>query len=204
MVIDWASIELPNDISCPPLTNRLPRTDHPRLKEHQPHNCNLSRPNYTWNKDAGSTRFGALEKDEWYFKTGRTTGVTTGVCNGVLADFPYNYPPRYFPDGTILNKQKEYRTHVTLGQRNDSEDETRSAAFSREGDSGSWIINRYGHKRCLLFSSLANGTITRRRFEPIDKRSEGVLHMTNAGLVTCWTEILALIQSKTGGVLSLP
>lgn len=137
--------------------------------------------------------FGAITPGEWYFKCGRTTDITAGLCNSVEAycnwseDEDQNMPPQhgsyYTEEFVILSKKNE--TGVT-GHASSQ------GTFCSPGDSGSFIINKSGEFRGLLYGEVT-GLCGPSNTDPITRR----LYVC-AGLVSCMTRVvIPSLEEKT-------
>ncbi len=183
-IVDWAFIRMPSD-KFPKCFNNLP----PRNTQTLDQMPELSHPPIA--SDEGPVEaeggyaqyFSSIVKGNRYFKLGRTTGITVGVCHGVETDINRERHGVFFDESgdeitltkgctrelVILAEAPRYIDHQTT--------------FSASGDSGSILFDHDGFAAGLLYGELTG------HFGP---RS-----CAGAGLVTCMTDVLASIESKS-------
>jgi hypothetical protein len=93
--------------------------------------------------DFSVNEFPAAYPDNIYFKTGRTTGLTIGTYSHIQSyveiSLPFNSndakPPKRVTDEHVI---------VCPGE---------NGVFSDDGDSGAWLLDRYGYLSALIWGS---------------------------------------------------
>ena len=128
--------------------------------------------------------FGAMVKNQWYFKTGRTSNLTSGMCNGTkmdvnLAGVRTCYDSKGHPQKTVYT---EYTTDWVI-VNGDIDRFRKQMEFSMSGDSGSLIIDVDGNCAGLLFGSI-HGHV-------------GNTSYIHTGLVTDISSVMRSIKTKT-------
>jgi hypothetical protein len=181
-IIDWAFIESP--IPCTfSQRNKLPSADSPGLMQRLSNAYKLSEAPYRCSGDPPeyADTFGTIEKGKWYFKIGRTSYITTGVCHGIELDVRRTGQVRWDENGQkIILGLSTTREMLIVGKAN-------IGAFSEPGDSGSFVINGRREIAGLLYGQFHCYTVD-----------------IVGGLVTSMDEVLASVEAKSGGRLSLP
>lgn len=189
--IDWAFVEMPLALHETlqregRYVNRLP-SHHKSLQK-----AGFPRGDYTNAvavRDARrpdelswcAVEFGAMKKGQRYFKQGRTSDITVGQCNGTETELNQIDHFRYDEDGKKQHvKETTARQLVILGMEREDGQQTK---FSKPGDSGSFIIDG-GGRVCGLLNGEHSG-ICNDKYDVAE------------GLVTCMTDVLASVGTKT-------
>ena len=178
--IDWAFVG--DEISDSPprfadgRCNRLPALTSHELKNQLPRDWGkIDMYPVTEARPECPVGFGRMLKDRWYIKVGRTTDVTAGICNGVQADVPWQRVLHYDEQGNGVEiTSGRIRPWVVIKKKD---------SFCLPGDSGSLVVDSE-----LRVSGLVYGNL--------DGRCGGE-DCFNAGLITCFSDILRSIQERT-------
>ena len=180
-IIDWAFVEFSRELESSlgpnfPLLNRLPQ-DEPKLNT-------MGERMFSLPPIAGN--FGEMQKDNWYYKRGRTTGITVGKCNGTETEINrVGGYPRYTKDGeTYKLGQSTTRELVIIGCDDSDSGQVIQSGFSHPGDSGSFVIDQQGFVCGLLYGEFTGLCGTRNDL--------------GVGLVTSMTDIQASVAFRTG------
>lgn len=199
-IIDWAFVEFAG-ITTIPIVNRLPKSNSNGLNGRLSDYYGLKGHSYevAENDPAYTRHFAEIEKGGWYFKIGRTTSITAGVCHGTEIEVSRQDEVRWDHQGNkVVLGQKSTSELIIVGKSDKGYDPCNldranivvPETFCDNGDSGSFVLNKYGEVAGLLYGKfsgiLQGGTTT-----------------MNAGLVTSMDEVLASIEAKTGGELVL-
>lgn len=130
-------------------------------------------------------RFGALEKEEWYCKVGRSTHLTAGMCNGTSAycNWPVDSRRRYDGTGQSVSISDGITEEWVITSECLGSGGKKQGDFCERGDSGSGIIHRTG-KICGLLYGSAGGLCG----HSISQRS---------GLCSTMTDVRKWIEWKT-------
>ena len=182
-ILDWSFVELPDSSWSRSLQNHSPSASSAAFENRQSRDYGIVAGSYEIEDDQTKpTAFGTIEKDNWYFKVGRTTGITTGVCHGVAIDHPFDEEAtRFRPDGQEVPKSDllrykrrndktkdpgrtapllpgtpgRSRAYIILSQFTDKVTKTTiSARFSQPGDSGSFVFDNEDRVCGLLFGHI--------------------------------------------------
>ena len=119
-----------------------------------------------------------LKENEWYCKPGKLTGIASGVCNGVKMSCHWNDKDRqrYDLQGQWVHCQ--VKSHWRICQTGDHI----QTDFAQPGDSGSILIDRFGHVCGLLYGA----TYT----------YAGINSTTYAGLAMTMPDVLETMKLK--------
>ncbi len=185
-IIDWAFIELAKPNQGPfnlpfPRLNQLPPGTHPQLMSMHYRGAAEYPGSFGESKPLYATDFGEIHKGEWYFKTGRTSKTTAGLCNGTETEINRTNQGTRFDElgNPYILGSKSTRELVILSYKKGST----QTAFSEPGDSGSFIINKFGDVCGLLYGEHTGLC--------------GAREDCGAGLVTSMDDICASVASKT-------
>lgn len=137
---------------------------------------------------------GELKCGEWYVRVGRTsTGY--GVCNGVLACCNWGKDPiRYDEHGNKVDmKSRVTMEYVILNRKTQGQNLTQ-VEFGLHGDSGSFVINRFGEVCGLYYGNATSW---------VGPGGEEVAN-SSAGLAMTTSDLIKGIEKQIGShVLSL-
>ena len=187
--IDWAFVGLAQPLHSSLLLNQLPSISHPGLEGRLPQDYGLNQqylvpangiPLY-------AQEFSSIEKGKWYFKIGRTTRLTVGICHGTeqiinqlgntfIDDQEADIVPVFTKELVIISYDPKPGPQVKYNQK----------TFCSMGDSGSFIIDSSGRVAGMLHGYIHGA---------VGEGNADTVHMNNAGLVTCMTNILPSIAT---------
>ena len=172
-VVDWAFVELNNDISFRP--NVMPNI---------PQSLNPSKFGLRLNYREGAplAGFDQLSESEWFSKTGKSTGMTSGVCNGVKMSCHWNDQDRerFDMEGKEFPVNPEVTEEFVIL---DQAGENIQTDFAQPGDSGSVLVDRFGCVPGLLYGVMYIYA--------------GINLTTYAGLAMTMPDVLETIKLKT-------
>ncbi|CAG7964380.1 unnamed protein product [Penicillium nalgiovense] len=181
-VMDWALVQMskaaePNFFR----PNFMPSVP----KEYQPEKWSPSQNSAIWLGKEPLSEFGSLQDGDWCCRKGRTSGFTAGVVNGPKAYCKWKGPKvRYTPSGQEVEMHDlETQEFVIVGKTAGGNEER----FCIGGGSGSFVLGESGEVKGLLCGGMEK-----------DK--------WNLGLASSMPDVMASIQQKMGGsvTLSLP
>jgi hypothetical protein len=167
------------------LPNRLPTTEDFVFSRQSLARYGKSEEYVPDNHPFSPKEFSRMVKDDWFFKVGQTTNITAGICSGVHVDVPLkDWDIFYDENGNRIVGLDDatIRHWVVMNRIRDSKtNETRDATFSEKGDSGSFVVDRFGEVAGLLYGQYSNFS-----------RGNGGM-----GLVTCISEVVPSIERRT-------
>lgn len=149
-VMDWAFVGLPSEFlkfHRPNTMFSVPLVQMPRMYD-------LRLTFHPYSEDWELTEFGALEKDGYYMKRGRTTDVTAGICNGALACCKWKPEDcvRYDHNGDRYQSLEITTEEFVILSKMNRHRDVRQISFAEQGDSGSFVIDRRGRVCGLLYA----------------------------------------------------
>jgi hypothetical protein len=184
-IVDWAFVELDDQVADAIFqANKMP--DIPASK--RPNQYGLS-GSLMISTGQPLTEFGELVKGEYYFKVGRTTGLTTGICNGVKTHCHWDDDERvrYDERGNQVDMAPDITEEYILVRQSLGQGVLEQDAFCKPGDSGSFIIDRFGRICGLLYGAA-------KAFNGPPGREEFYFY---AGLAMTIPDVLKTISIKT-------